>query len=118
MTEATPKDVLDFWFSDRDDAGDAIFRKAWFEKNAAFDAVIRDQFGATYDKAAARDLEDWREQPKTALALVVTLDQFSRNMFRDNPKMYAADGYATEVAKGSLAKGYDKEFGLVESWFF
>lgn len=118
MTEATPQDVLDFWFSDRDDTGDVVFRKAWFEKNDAFDTAIRDGFEATYARAAARELEDWRDQPHTALALVVTLDQFSRNMFRDDPKMYAADWYATEIAKGSLAKGYDKVFGIVQGWFF
>ncbi len=39
-------------------------------------------------------------------------------MFRDDPKMYAADGYAAEVAKGALAKGFDKEFGILEGWFF
>lgn len=118
MTKAEAKDVLVFWFSDRDDAGEAVFRRAWFDKDDAFDATIRDRFGATYDKAAARQLEDWRDQPHAALALVLTLDQFSRNMFRDDPKMYAADGYAVEVAKGALAKGFDKEFGVVEGWFF
>lgn len=118
MSEATPQEVLDFWFSDRDDSGEIVFRRAWFDKNDDFDTAIRDGFGVTYEKAAARELDAWREQPHTALALVVTLDQLSRNMFRDEPKMYAADSYATEIAKESLAKGDDKVFGLVQSWFF
>jgi uncharacterized protein (DUF924 family) len=118
MTDATPQEILDFWFSDRDESGEAIFRKAWFEKNEDFDKAIRDGFETTYTKAAARELEAWREQPHSALALVLTLDQFSRNMFRDDPKMYAADSYSTEVAKASLAKGYDKMFGMVQGWFF
>jgi len=118
MTKVDPQDVLDFWFSDRDDAGEAVFRRAWFEKDANFDAAIRDRFSATYGQGAARQLEEWRAQPKAALALVVTLDQFSRNMFRDSPKMYAADGYAAEVTKDALAKGFDMEFGIVEGWFF
>ncbi|MCX8231094.1 MAG: DUF924 domain-containing protein [Alphaproteobacteria bacterium] len=118
MSEATPQEVLDFWFSDRDEGGEVVFRRAWFEKDDAFDTAIRDGFEMTYAKAAARELEAWREQPHTALALVVTLDQFSRNMFRDDPKMYAADAYAAEIAKESLAKGYDKVFGIVQGWFF
>ncbi len=47
MTKAEAQDVLDFWFSDRDDAGEAVFRRAWFDKDDAFDATIRDRFGAT-----------------------------------------------------------------------
>ena len=114
MSEATPQEVLDFWFSDRDEGGEVVFRRAWFEKDDAFDTAIRDGFEMTYAKAAARELEAWREQPHTALALVVILDQFSRNMFRDDPKMYAADAYAAEIAKESLAKGYDKVFCIVQ----
>jgi uncharacterized protein (DUF924 family) len=118
MSEATPQEVLDFWFSDQDEGGEVVFRRAWFEKDDAFDTAIRDVFEITHTKAAARELEAWREQPHTALALVVTLDQFSRNMFRDDPKMYAADTYAAEIAKKSLAKGYDKVFCIVQGWFF
>jgi uncharacterized protein (DUF924 family) len=118
MSEATPQEVLDFWFSDQDEGGEVVFRRAWFEKDDAFDTAIRDGFEMTYAKAAARELEAWREQPHTALALVVILDQFSRNMFRDDPKMYAADTYAAEIAKKSLAKGYDKVFCIVQGWFF
>ena len=118
MIEALPEEILDFWFSDRDEEGEVVFRRAWFEKDDAFDTAIRDGFEMTYSKAAAHELEAWRDQPHSALALVVTLDQFSRNMFRDDPKMYATDDYATTIAKESLAKGYDKVFGIVQNWFF
>lgn len=118
MSSQTPEDVLSFWFSDRDDDGNPVFRKAWFEKDPAFDETMRQRFGAVHEQAAARMLEAWREEPQPALALTVLLDQFSRNMFRDTPVMYACDDYAVEVAGGALARGFGDGMPEVQRWFF
>lgn len=118
MADRSAKDVIDFWFSDRDETGAFVFRKAWFEKDPAFDETIRQKFGALYRSAAARTLDGWRGAPRKALALVVVLDQFSRNMFRDNPAMYEADEYAVEVATGAIEQDHHLAFPLIQKWFF
>ncbi|MDA0368254.1 MAG: DUF924 domain-containing protein [Proteobacteria bacterium] len=118
MTDKVVEDVLEFWFSDRDESGEAIFRKAWFEKDPAFDRSIRERFEAPYRQAAARPLDDWRAKPRSALALTLILDQFSRNMFRDDPAMYAADDYAVEIARGAIERRQHDDFPLIQKWFF
>jgi len=110
--------VLDFWFSDRDDAGAPVFRKAWFEKNPEFDDTMRREFEPLHREAAARGCEDWRGSADSALALTVLLDQFSRNMFRDTPGMYACDDHAVEVARDALDKGFSDSMPVVMRWFF
>src|SRR5881394_1623747 len=77
-----PQQILDFWFRQA--------RKAWFSKDPAFDAEIRARFLALYERAAAGQLADWLQAPKSCLALVVLLDQFGRNMFRDSARAFAA----------------------------
>ena len=72
----SPAEVITFWL----DAGP----KRWFEKDAAFDAEIRQRFAATYEAAAAGALADWQITAESCLALLIVLDQFPRNMFRDS----------------------------------
>ncbi|NQV80973.1 MAG: DUF924 domain-containing protein [Alphaproteobacteria bacterium] len=118
MTDKVVEDVLEFWFSDRDESGAVMFRKAWFEKDPAFDRLIRERFEVPYRQAAGRSLDDWRGKPRSALALTLILDQFSRNMFRDDPAMYAADAYAVEIARDALESRQHDEFPLIQKWFF
>jgi uncharacterized protein (DUF924 family) len=92
-------EVLKFWF-DRD-------RKAWFEKNPVFDAEIRQRFLPLYELGAAGKLAAWKQTPTGCLALVVLLDQFPRNMFRDSPRAFAADALALDAARHAVAMGYD-----------
>ncbi len=77
-------DVLDFWLSERAEA-------LWFEKNADFDNEITSTFEASHKAAKAGDLDGWAETADGALALLILLDQFPRNMYRDNPNALAAD---------------------------
>lgn len=93
-------EVLKFW----QDAGPA----AWWKKNPDFDAQIKDQFGDLYALATEKKLDDWRNQSESNLALVLILDQFSRNLFRNSPKAFAQDPYALELAKHAVKMGYDK----------
>lgn len=94
------KEVLKFWF-ERD-------RKAWFEKNPAFDEEIRQRFLPAYELGTTGKLGSWKQAPASCLALVVLLDQFPRNMFRGTARAFAADPLALEAARAILDHGWDK----------
>lgn len=115
---ATIDDVLDFWFCRPGEPEYNQRRDIWWEKNPAFDALIRDRFMATYRKAAAGALDHWAESVAGALALVILLDQVPRNMFRDDPRAYATDALALATAKAALARGFDKALPEVRGRFF
>jgi uncharacterized protein (DUF924 family) len=102
-------DVLRFWF-ERD-------RKAWFEKNPAFDDEIRQRFLPLYELGAAEKLGGWKQAPADCLALVVLLDQFARNMFRGSPKAFAADPLARNAARIILDNAWDKAMTPDERMF-
>jgi uncharacterized protein (DUF924 family) len=105
-------DVLDFWF-----AGDpAAHRKEWFEKTAEFDAACTRFGDALYD-AKAGAFDHWTETPRGALALIILLDQFSRNLHRNSSEAFAADHTARQVARTAVARGFDQELSAVERIF-
>ena len=89
----------------------------WFRKDPAFDEEIRRRFGALHERAARRELEAWGASPESLLALVVILDQFSRNLFRNDPRAFAQDGLARELAQAALARGDDRELLPVQRQF-
>ncbi|HSL00055.1 MAG TPA: DUF924 family protein [Rubrobacteraceae bacterium] len=99
-----PEDVLRFWFGEED-----AWREEWFTKSEDFDREIRDRFETLYESAASGTLDDWRESAEGALALVIVLDQFPRNMFRGDPKCYATDEKALATAKHALDRALDRE---------
>jgi uncharacterized protein (DUF924 family) len=107
---ALPVDVLEFWRAAGPDR--------WFTKDAAFDAEITRRFLATYQAAAASRLAPWEATPDSALALVVTLDQFPRNMFRGDARTFAADPLARAVADRALTRGFDQRVPRPERQFF
>ena len=94
-----PSDVIAFWQSAGPDK--------WFKKSDAFDADIRMRFLATHEAAAAGRLAEWEATPEGALALVIVLDQFPRNMFRGDARTFAADPVARAIADRAIAKGFD-----------
>jgi len=100
-------EVLAFWFGAPDSPEFGRKRKCWFEKSADFDALVRDRFLQTYENAAGGKLGAWTERPLAALALVVTLDQFPRNMFRGTARAFATDPLALAVARGMIGSGFD-----------
>jgi uncharacterized protein (DUF924 family) len=89
----------------------------WFKKDAAFDAEIRARFLATYEAAAAGRLA-WDDSPEGALALVIVLDQFPRNMFRDSARAFAADPLAHATASHAIERGFDQQVAVGERGFF
>ena len=100
---APPAEVLDFWFGPLDARGKP--RPEWFRKDAGFDAEIRRRFGPTLAAAAAHELDAWRASAESMLALVVVLDQFSRNIHRGTPLAFAADRKALALARSAVARG-------------
>jgi uncharacterized protein (DUF924 family) len=98
---ATPQDVVAFW---RDAGPDR-----WFAKDEGFDALCRARFLATYEAAARGDLNDWELVAEGALAVVLLLDQFPRNMFRGTRRAYQTDATARDTADRAIERGFDKQ---------
>ncbi|SFR92137.1 Uncharacterized conserved protein, DUF924 family [Dyella sp. OK004] len=96
----TAKDVLDFWF-------DPANEPRWFERDDAFDAEIRERFGALQGRASCGELDAWAETPEGWLALLILLDQFSRNLYRNDPRAFASDLHAQALAIAGITRGYD-----------
>lgn len=108
MVDATT--ILDFWLK----AGP----KAWFSKNEAFDASIDVQFGLLLNKAAANELSAWEKNPESALALILMLDQFSRNLYRDDPRAFAQDKMCLKITKAALKNKFDHKVDPALRQFF
>ena len=103
------EEILDFWFGREGEEGYGESREGWFTKNPEFDREIRDSFEAIYEEAAAGRLESWKDETRSCLALIVVLDQFPRNMYRGDARMYAADRLAQEAARHAVEHAYDRE---------
>lgn len=97
MTSKTPSDIITFWT----DAG----WDRWFSKNDAFDAEIKARFLSTYEAARDGELASWEDSDDGTLALVLLLDQFPRNLFRDDPRAFATDAACCALAKRAIARG-------------
>ena len=106
-------EVLRFWFGEGADYGKA--HRRWFEKNAAFDAEVRERFLALYQTLAGND--DWLARPEECLARIIVLDQFPRNMFRGSARAFAADPLALAAARHAVEQGYDRDLRPVEKQF-
>jgi uncharacterized protein (DUF924 family) len=104
-----PREILDFWFGRESEEGYGEFREVWFTKDPEFDREVRDRFEGAYEEAAAGRLEHWKDEAQSCLALIILLDQFTRNMFRGDPKTYATDDKAREAARHAVEHAYDRE---------
>ena len=113
-----PSDILHFWFGAPGSAIRGTQREEWFRKDPAFDEEIRRHFAAATEAAARGELDRWQADRESALALVILLDQFPRNLHRGSPKAFAADAKAREVADAAIARGYDLTFPSCERLFF
>ena len=106
-------DVLEFWFG----VPPGKSRAEWFRKDDAFDAGIRERFGALHEAASRRELEHWRVARDSMVALVVVLDQFSRNLHRGSARAFEQDAHARECAREALGRGDDARCLPVERLF-
>ena len=101
MSEPSPAAVVAFW---REAGPDR-----WFTKDAAFDEDIRRRFLDVHEQAAAGKLTRWEQSAEGALALLILLDQFPRNMFRGDARAFATDPLARAIAAGALIRGFDAQ---------
>jgi uncharacterized protein (DUF924 family) len=102
-------EVLKFWFA-RD-------RKAWYQKDPAFDEEIRARFLPLHEQALKGELKGWQSAAGSCLALVIVLDQFPRNMFRNSARAFAADALARDAARVIVEQGWDKGLSVDERTF-
>ena len=103
--------VLRFWF-------DETKPIQWYRRDPVFDQKCGDRFGALHELAAAGQLAAWQSTPRSALALIIVLDQFSRNIHRDTPRAFAQDRLARTIATDAINKRFDRLFGAKERAFF
>ncbi|VXC24145.1 DUF924 family protein [Massilia sp. 9I] len=100
------QDVLDFWFLPAGSEGHGKQRIEWFRKDEAFDAALRERFGALIAQALAGGLREWDEEgPRGTLARILVLDQFTRNAFRGKPESFAGDTLALANARQLVDSG-------------
>lgn len=99
MNDVTAAEVVSFW---REAGADK-----WWEKDDAFDHLVRSRFLPLHEAAARSELAEWQDSAEGALALVILLDQFPRNMFRGSPHAFATDPLAQAVAERAIARGFD-----------
>lgn len=99
--------ILDCWFGAPGSATFGQDRKLWFARDVAFDAMLRECFGALLEAAGQGALDGWADTPLGALALVVLLDQFARNIHRGTARAFATDGDALRIARQMVVNGFD-----------
>jgi uncharacterized protein (DUF924 family) len=106
----TPDDVLSFWFGAPATEAATTHQKVqrWFNGGKAVDDEIRARFGNLHERAIAGELDDWAQTPRGRRALIVVLDQFTRNLGRKTPKAYAGDKKAQALALEALGSGEDE----------
>jgi len=111
-------DILSFWFGAPGTPDHGTFRQLWFQKDAQFDETIRRHFLGAVDEAAQGRLDRMADDPEGALALMLLLDQFPRNLFRGTARAFAADPKARQMAGAALARGFDQMRSPIERTFF
>jgi uncharacterized protein (DUF924 family) len=111
----TARDVLDFWFGAPGSAQHGQRRAEWFRKDTAFDASIRHRFGSVIDAALAG--AGFGDAPHEALALIIVLDQFTRNVHRGTPLAFAGDPRSCAVALAMTQRGDDAVLAPIERSF-
>lgn len=97
---AKSEEILAFWI-------DEIGPEGWYKGGAALDALCRDRFLDDWEKGRRGDYAQWTTTAPGALALLILLDQFPRNMFRDDPRAFASDARARATAKAAVARDFD-----------
>jgi uncharacterized protein (DUF924 family) len=94
-------ELIEFWFSDK-------AKKRWFKSTLEFDNELRNKYAGLYQAACRGELEHWRDNVESALALVILFDQIPLNIFRGRPQSFASDGQARDVATAVITHGWDK----------
>ena len=109
--------VLRFWFADEPGSRESMLQSRWFFPTPEFDRLCTTRFLSSYEDAAHGRLEDWKNEPRSCLALVLLLDQFPRNMFRDTARAFATDAKARELSRHAIASGFDRALSPIMRMF-
>jgi uncharacterized protein (DUF924 family) len=108
--EPSAADIIAFWRE--------VGPKRWFEKDESVDAEIRRRFVTRHEEAAAGKLAAWEQNAQGALALLILLDQFSRNMFRGEARAFASDELARAITSRAILNGFDGAFDDMRTFFY
>ena len=108
-------EILKFWFGEGADYGKA--HKRWFEKDQAFDAEVVRRFGALHAEMRQGKHRDWLDDPRSALARIIVLDQFPRHIHRGQAAAFSTDALALAAARHVVAQGWDRTMLPVERMF-
>jgi uncharacterized protein (DUF924 family) len=106
-------EILEYWFG----ADTSAPRDFWFSKSETVDREIRARFGTAVETALAGSLDQWTATPEGTLALILLLDQFTRNVFRGTPRAFAGDAAALGHASRLVDAGLDRRFEALRRWF-
>ncbi len=103
--------ILDFWFGKPEKGGvpPPELSRMWWAKDQKTDEYIRNNFESGLVNAKEDELREWEKTPRGTLALIILLDQFPRNIYRDTPGAFSQDARALETAAKGIEKGFDKE---------
>jgi uncharacterized protein (DUF924 family) len=107
----TPDAILSFWF-------EALSPEQHFKRDDTTDAAIRARFGGIHDQLAASVPPEWQETPRALLASIIILDQFSRNIYRDDARAFSHDTQALSLARIGIEHGFDESLSVAERQFF
>ena len=120
LREGGGTQVLDFWFGPVDEAGLPAAEKmaSWWQAQAAFDKQVQEKFGALLNAAAASELDEWLHTARGRLALIVVLDQFSRNIFRNSWQAFSQDAAALAHCLEGMRNRSEQELLPVQRIFF
>ena len=111
MSEITADNVLQFWFED-------IEHSSWFRKDVEFDRELEQLFGGLLARAKNNELDGWASTSRGRLALIIVLDQFSRNIYRDSAAAFEADPKALQLTTDGIRQGMDQDLTLEQRSFF
>jgi uncharacterized protein (DUF924 family) len=112
-------DILDFWFADAESSAEALDRRTdvWYGGGKSFDESCG-QFRDDVERALRGELDAWAATPSGRLALILLLDQFPRNLFRNSPRAFEGDAKAQALIVEGRGNGMDKELSIVQRLFF
>lgn len=96
------KDVIDFWFEPEHEA-------RWFDATTEFDARCAERFGQAIELAGSGSLDHWQDNPEGVLALILLLDQMTRNVYRGSAQAFVYDIKALGIAKAAVGLGLDQQ---------
>ncbi len=113
------EEIHDFWFGELDEAGLAAADRnsLWFTVSEQTDTVCRERFGDLVDTALAGELQAWAERDRGLVALVILLDQFTRNIHRGTARAFAGDERALALAQHAIETGHYQRFPAIHQVF-